>query len=789
MVPRQRREEAAMGMYQGLYPLGAVFKVQREYGAAEITRTLDDMKRAGMSVAVIWPSVYWWEDRARPGYPYNTGRDILRHADSIGLKIIMETGGQLTALEYAPDFVMKDEYYAVDILGRRETRDIGYGYLNYFHPEVDGLVEKQYGEIAGAYRDFPALYGYDVFNEIMFSSYDRYTLEEFRRWLRNRYGSIEALNDSWDRAYFNWSQVEFTRWLWASVMPLVDYREFLIDAMTGIVARWRGFIRAVDPAHPVIADDLFSMMSYDAANRPQDEWSIAGAVDELGLSYYPKNSVPGFSPPRRAQILNGFHSAALRPGSGGESGNGGGECQDRGNGESGEGRESGEDLKDRDGGRGGRFWVSELQTHFQSIFSPRTVVPLRDLRQWTWECLGAGARGIIYWKWRPFTKGIQTSGRGLVDYRGRFNERTREVQCMAGVIQANADLFNRSVPLAPRAAILYDRLNHSVHRAFLDGYAHLPQNIYQASLEGAFRSLWEAGIPCNVIRPQDLLALEKSDKVKESITAPGPLAGEGAAGSYNTLIVTAQIVMNPGRAGALLAFAERGGRVIIDGKLGVVDERAILNPVVPGGLSRALGFEYQDIDPEGLEFGLTGEDITAAGYYERDYLDILDPNRAQVLGTFRDGRPAVIRSVLGRGEIYYIPSYLWWGCQQGLENGAFVRWLVEKTLARTYQVSGGDLRVQICGTGEGGTEYLVYVYDYSDGGRGGETGFPRAELALGGLGPGDWTARALYTGEESRPRYDGELNLGGTAPGGIRLEIRAGERGVEIYHIVRRSPG
>ena len=113
---------------------GTVYKVQREHSLADIERYLTDIRNAGLDTVVIWPSVYWWEDRTAPGYPYNTGRHILKFAEAIGLSVIMETAGQVTGLEYAPDFVMKDEYYPVAQNGLRENRGNDYGYLNYFHP-------------------------------------------------------------------------------------------------------------------------------------------------------------------------------------------------------------------------------------------------------------------------------------------------------------------------------------------------------------------------------------------------------------------------------------------------------------------------------------------------------------------------------------------------------------------------------------------------------------------------------------------------------------------------------
>lgn len=265
---------------------GTVFKVQREYTLDDIRRYLGDIRRNGMKIVVIWPAIFWWEDRTKPGYPYNTGREILAYAQEIGLEIIMETAGQIPMLEYAPDFVMKDAYLPVTVEGQVRRNGGSYGFLNYFHPEVAALVERQLVGVCEAYRDYPALYGYDIFNETMFESYDEYTLQRFRDWLRRKYGTIERLNDVWDRVYYDWSQIQFTRWVWASVMPVVDLIEFQKDCIGMQLAEWREIVHRVDPNHPALADNLYSMF----CGTPNDnEWVTDENVDELGMSYYPKN--------------------------------------------------------------------------------------------------------------------------------------------------------------------------------------------------------------------------------------------------------------------------------------------------------------------------------------------------------------------------------------------------------------------------------------------------------------------------------------------------------------------
>ena len=111
-------------------------------------------------------------------------------AEQYGIGVIMELAGQLSVFEYIPDSEMKEEYHPIKQNGEREFGQSSFGFLNYFHPEVEEKICVHYREAARAYRDFPALIGYDIFNETMFRSYDEYTLARFREWLFSKHESI-----------------------------------------------------------------------------------------------------------------------------------------------------------------------------------------------------------------------------------------------------------------------------------------------------------------------------------------------------------------------------------------------------------------------------------------------------------------------------------------------------------------------------------------------------------------------------------------------------------------------
>jgi beta-galactosidase len=309
---------------------GSVIKLTREDTPETIEQNFLQMKEAGFDTVVVWPAAFWWEEK-KDGYPFNTGKTVLALAEKIGLGVIMELAGQLPMMEYIPDFQMKDEYYAIDEKGHKTLFPNSFGYLNYFHPEVNELICDHYKRAAIAYRDCPALIGYDVFNETMFFSYDEYTMEVFREWLRKKYGRIEALNDVWERTYSDFSQVSYAPWMWMSIMPSADIAAFRKEATGIYLKNWCNAIREMDKEHPLIADNIGSMITNGTwvYERPQDDYVLKDSVDEIGVSFYPKQEKSCFAPHTRWNTFDAFYAASGRDG----------------------------------------FYVSEMQTHVKALFN------------------------------------------------------------------------------------------------------------------------------------------------------------------------------------------------------------------------------------------------------------------------------------------------------------------------------------------------------------------------------------------------------------------------------------
>ena len=693
------------------FPYGAVLKIHRRYSMDDIKRHMKGMKETGMNIAVIWPAVYWWEDKNNQNYPYNTGHEILKYAQEIGLKIIMELAGQHTSLEYAPDFVMKDEYYCKKTDGSNDAHGMRYGYLNYNHPEMKTLIEKQYKEIAENYKDYPALYGYDIWNETMFTSYDIHTLRVFREWLRKKYQTIENLNDIWDHTYHDWPQIQFTGWLWASVMPKVDYEQFHKDNIGMILKEWGNIIRSVDTEHPVIADNIHSMITADGDyHRPHDDWNVAENVDEFGISFYPKNN-PFMDECTRWEMLTGVHSATKQ----------------------------------------GRFWISELQTHHQTMFNPFSYVYPHELKWWAWEAVSHGAKGIIYWKWNPFITGVQTFGRGLVDAKGNYTQRSDEAASIRKILEANEKEFMEYEPEQPNAVILYDRLNHDFIKAYSEYYrSYLSDSIYTDSIAGLYKCLWEQNIPAKFVTPDDIK--------KKSID------------KYNVLFITNQVNMSDELAEGLKHYLSQGGTIICDGKFGEADDNGLLHEDVPCcGLWDDLGFRLMDMHPDNLSFSLKWNDakLDCDGYYERREMELADDG-IQDIASYSDNAPAIIEKKYGKGRILYISTFLWYGYfkEKSAETKEFMSLLDKEYGLSIYSVSSNN--VKVCSLkGEKGR--ILFAFNYGEE-------KAEADISLECENEGEYSVEDLYYKKKHHLNIESHT---------LELRIKVDENDVRILIIKR----
>lgn len=620
---------------------GAVFKITREDSLFDIEQNLLQMKQSGFNTVVVWPAYFWWEEK-NPDYPFATGKKVLELAEKVGIKVVMELAGQLTSMEYAPDFLMKDEYYAIDENGHIDWGQGSFGFLNYYHPEVNNLVITHFKSAVNAYKNSPALLAYDIFNETMFRSFDDYTKKAFQNWLKAKYQSIEKLNAVWERTYKDFEQISFEKWKWMSVMPVADYNAFRRDSIAILLKDWYAAVKEIDSKHPIMADNVYAQSSpLGLYFRPQDDYGMKSAVDEIGMSFYPKQKNGTFEPALRHNIFDGFYSAS--------------------------------------GGDG--FWVAEMQTHNQSIFAPTTCVDPKELKQWCLEGYSAGAKSLIYWMWRPFNKGLQTLGRGLVNYKNEPTERLENATELSKIF----DKIGVIKPVKSEIAILYDPINEDIVRT-ISGAPDMEQNLYNLSLFGAYKAFLK-----NNQRP-DITTTEKIF-------------------DYKAVILSHQAVISEDTAKKIKDYVKNGGIIIADGSFGITNELSLANSTLPGGaINLLVGEGLFDFDNKKADFEYKSSVIK--GSFGRNICKITD---GEVIAEFTDGIPAIVTKTSGKGKIITINTSVWYGYSTDEENEFKSAEIFAKILTDEICINkiftNLDLTIRIAQNNE---NYLVFAFNYSD---------------------------------------------------------------------------
>ena len=511
--------------------LGTVYLI--EQGVAESTwrEDLINIHNAGLRLVVLWPPVSRWDSEDGVSIAFDSVDKVMDICAELGLKAILELEGQNPAFQFMPDHLFKDEYFSCD--------DTGKHWVNYLHPKVDKLICSYCKEVAGHLKDHPALFGYDLFNEVNFRSTDQYTVGRFHKWLNKKYGDIKELNRIWGRFYSSFDQItvknfDYAYSDWSSLRPKLDFQDFRSDTINYLLKRWGKAVSSVDKKHPLIADNSWSMTFFDNLSLGNDDWKVSKVVDIFGLSVYPQSWDVHIAsdPSALSQIYNGGRSAATSSGK--------------------------------------PAMVSELQTHNQTMLARNSSV-FDEIKLWTWQAFMYGMKSLVYWKWRPFNRGFQVTSRGMTSQNGTPNARSDQASAIAGVLNRFPEAFGEGRIFDSGIGLLYNPECDSLTDLTLPDEK---SGFYRDSFAGWYRFLYKMGIRPLIIKPGEIGG--KHTKHLKLIVAPC------------TTILSSKNSAKLGR------FIERGGKVVADGRFAIVDENIFAWENAPGGLTEKFG--YRELD-------------------------------------------------------------------------------------------------------------------------------------------------------------------------------------------------
>ncbi len=279
-----------------------------------------------------------------------------------------------------------------DVLGANENGPFTYGGRKGYNTESPAFLEavdRVVTAMAAHYGGHPGVAAWQIDNEpgYPFMNYDAHALAGFRRFLKQRYGTLARLNQAWDGAFWSnyftdWDEIEIpynsAEGGWQPGIKL-DYRRFFADS----------FFRYVERQSKIVRQYAKNQFIY--TNWPNTRWSVdlfraAGVLDATAWDNYVR--MPGAGD-YRAQFESGMNH----------------------------------DLS-RCAGPNGRFLVAE-----QSTQAPANGRP-EGIRVQTMLDFAHGAGGTLFFEWRPPLGGNEQGTTSVLRLDGSFGPAEQQYRRM-----------------------------------------------------------------------------------------------------------------------------------------------------------------------------------------------------------------------------------------------------------------------------------------------------------------------------------------------------------------------
>ena len=421
----------------------------------------------------------------------------------------------------------------------------------------------------------------------------------FRDWLRERYGSIDNLNESWgtifwSQTYEDWSQIDAPDVTPASqpdgFRPLaphpslaLDYRRFTSDSYVAFLRRQVDVLRSVVSPDQRITHNLmgfrFPKIDYHA---------LAAAIDVVSWDNYPVLDplARWSSPALAADAMRGLKQAPV--------------------------------------------WVLEQQVGpigWEVVRTPRRG----QLRLLTYQAIAHGAELVCYFRWRTARFGAEQHWYGILDPHGEPGGRYGDVKDLAAELRELREAF-AGASVAADAAIVHDY----DARFALQAQPTNPSLGYEETIQRHYEALVRLGLGVDVV-------------------------STGAdLDRYRLVVVPNLYVLDEAVAERLRGYVEQGGTVVLAPRAGVKDRcNVVPERPLPAWLDELAGVHVVDFASSltGAVAHVAGVDGMPGGVFE-GWWEQIEPRGATTLAVYEDGdfaeTPAIAANACGAGRVVYV---------------------------------------------------------------------------------------------------------------------------------------
>lgn len=489
------------------------------------------------------------------------------------------------------------EVLPVDVDGRKRTHGARVNFCpnSKIYRKYSSLLARN---LAERYKNHPALAVWHIGNEYGNYCYCETCAAKFRKWLKERYGTVEELNRRWNMSF--WGHTVYT---WEEIVPpsnlngdnrcfqgmSIDYNRFMSDSSLGCYLGEYNEIKRITPDIPITTNLMGTF-------KPLDYFKWAEHMDIVSWDNYPPLNAVMSNIAMRHDLMRG--------------------------------------LKD-----GQPFMLME-QTPSQQNWQPYNSLKRPGvMRLWSYQAVAHGADTVMFFQLRRSIGACEKYHGAVIEHAGHENTRVfRECAKLGEELKKLGSTLLDS-RIKARVAIMFDWDNWWAIELSSGPTVELK---YIAQIEKYYKAFYDMNIAVDMIRPDS--DLSKYDVVIAPVlymVKPGVAKNIESfvekGGTFITTFFSGIVNENdlvtlggyPGELRNILGiWAEEIDALLPDMKNSIVMEK-----------------------PLGC----------VEGTYECGMLcDLVHAEKAEVLGTygkdFYAGRPVFTRNSFGRGKAFYIAS-------------------------------------------------------------------------------------------------------------------------------------
>ncbi len=339
------------------------------------------MREAGMTVARMAEFAWSTLEPAEGEFHFDWLERAISTLADAGIASVL---GTPTAAPPAWLVQQHPDLMAVDESGRR----VQFGNRCHYcvnSPEFHAATGRIVGAMAEHWGDNPHVIGWQLDNEYHRVCYCDRCRGLFQRYLAEKFGSLDALNDHWSTRY--WSQ---TYSAWEQIpIPIGPHNPGLMLAFKQFVTEsYRQFQRLqLDALHPHLRPDVWVTHNFMGWFDGFDHYVMAEDLDLVSWDWY---------------VATGHHNYLT----------------------------SGAKHDLTRGFKRQNFWLMETQPGSVNWSSVNNPLDKGEARAMAWHAVAHGADAVLYWQWRSALNGQEQYHGTLVDQSGQprpFYEEVRQL--------------------------------------------------------------------------------------------------------------------------------------------------------------------------------------------------------------------------------------------------------------------------------------------------------------------------------------------------------------------------